>query len=314
MKRLDRLTALLIHLQAKKVVKAQDLADRFDISLRTVYRDIRSLEEAGVPIAAEAGLGYSIIEGYHLPPVMFSKDEAAAFLLAEKVMEKNTDPHTNDRYKSALYKIKAVLRSGEKDFLDDAEENVKVIKKNIPAGALNENQSLQDILYSAQGKKVVAMTYQSFQSDEITRRCVEPIGILLQDNRWYLLAYCRLRQDYRSFRIDRIIEFKVTDEAFAHVHPTLKEYLEQSAQEQQFEKIVVRVDKYIAKYINIQKHYFGFIAEKETGQQVEMTFLSASREGFARWYLMFADHAEIVQPKDLKNVVRSILAGIAEKI
>lgn len=79
MNRIDRLTAILTHLQTKRLVKAQHLADRFNISLRTVYRDIRALEEAGVPIIGEAGAGYSLLEGYRLPPVMFTQEEAMAF-------------------------------------------------------------------------------------------------------------------------------------------------------------------------------------------------------------------------------------------
>ena len=82
------------------------MADRFGISLRTVYRDIRSLEEAGVPIAGEAGVGYSLMEGYRLPPVLFTKEEAMALVMAEKMVETLTDGSTKGHYTSALYKIK----------------------------------------------------------------------------------------------------------------------------------------------------------------------------------------------------------------
>ncbi|HEY8512458.1 MAG TPA: HTH domain-containing protein, partial [Cyclobacteriaceae bacterium] len=86
MNRIDRLTAILIHLQSKRLVKAEELASRFDISLRTVYRDVKALMEAGVPIGSEAGVGYFIVDGYHLPPVMFSQEEAGAMLLAGKLV------------------------------------------------------------------------------------------------------------------------------------------------------------------------------------------------------------------------------------
>jgi predicted DNA-binding transcriptional regulator YafY len=87
MNRIDRLTAILVQLQSKKVVKAHEIADRFEISLRTVYRDVRALEEAGIPIGAEAGKGYFILDGYHLPPVMFSQQEANALVLGSKLIE-----------------------------------------------------------------------------------------------------------------------------------------------------------------------------------------------------------------------------------
>lgn len=91
MNRLDRITAILIQLQSKRVIKAQEIADRFQISLRTVYRDIRSLEAAGIPITGEAGVGYSIMDGYRLPPIQFTKEEATTFLMASKIIEKYTD-------------------------------------------------------------------------------------------------------------------------------------------------------------------------------------------------------------------------------
>jgi predicted DNA-binding transcriptional regulator YafY len=105
MNRIDRISAILIQLQSRRVVKASDIAERFNISLRTVYRDVKTLEEAGIPLIGEAGVGYSIMDGYRLPPVMFTKEEATAFLTAEKFVEKLTDASTMAYHRSAMYKI-----------------------------------------------------------------------------------------------------------------------------------------------------------------------------------------------------------------
>src|SRR6218665_238143 len=91
LKKLNRIVAILTHLQSARTVTAQELADRFDVSLRTIYRDIRTLEESGVPVVGEAGQGYSIMEGYRLPPVMFTREEAGSFITAEKLMQNLTD-------------------------------------------------------------------------------------------------------------------------------------------------------------------------------------------------------------------------------
>ena len=133
MNRIDRVTAILIQLQSKKIVKAQEIASRFSISLRTVYRDIKTLEEAGIPIAGEAGVGYSIMEGYRLPPVMFTKEEAIAFLTAEKMVEKLTDTSSGRYYREAMYKIRSVLRYTEKDLLEDMSELHRSGGEPLPA-------------------------------------------------------------------------------------------------------------------------------------------------------------------------------------
>src|SRR6478752_2689172 len=127
MNRFDRIIAIFIQLQSKRVITAQEIADRFEVSLRTIYRDIRSLEEAGLPIVSEVGVGYSMMDGYRLPPVMFSKEEALTFITAEKLMDRFTDYSLNKDYKAAMYKIRAVLRSAEKDYIEEIENQIAVL-------------------------------------------------------------------------------------------------------------------------------------------------------------------------------------------
>src|SRR5258705_13239674 len=110
MNRIDRLTAILIQLQSKKIVKAEEIANRFEISLRTVYRDVKALMEAGGPIGSEAGTGYFIGDGYHLTPVMFSQDEASAMMMAGKLGERMTDQSVPTAFDGALLKIKSGLK------------------------------------------------------------------------------------------------------------------------------------------------------------------------------------------------------------
>ncbi|WP_373399285.1 HTH domain-containing protein [Algoriphagus halophilus] len=130
MNRIDRLTAILTHLQSKRTIRAVELAERFGVSLRTIYRDVRALEETGVPIIGEAGQGYSLVEGYRLPPVMFTKQEALAFVVAEKLLEKSMDEENSRFYKEALYKIKAILKSEEKDLVGRVDAQIQVIGSN----------------------------------------------------------------------------------------------------------------------------------------------------------------------------------------
>src|SRR3954463_4776967 len=147
MNRIDRISAILIHLQSRRVVKAIDIAERFGISLRTVYRDVKTLEEAGIPIIGEAGIGYSIMDGYRLPPVMFTREEATAFLTAEKFVEKLTDAATMAQYQSAMYKVRAVLKTSEKDALENLDGSIEVLKSH-PQKSPDKVEHIQTILNS----------------------------------------------------------------------------------------------------------------------------------------------------------------------
>lgn len=313
MNRFDRITAILIQLQSRKIVKAQDIAERFNISLRTVYRDIRSLEEAGVPLIGEAGVGYSIMDGYRLPPVMFTREEAVTFITAEKLMDKFTDFSTKSSYKSAMFKIKAVLRNTEKEAIESIEDSIAVIQRfDRFNSTLTDSLSL--LLKSIADKKILRMSYAALSSDEPTLREIEPIGVFHENGYWYIIAFCHLRKSYRHFRIDRIQQISITEQPFRKEHATLKEHLEERPERHGLEKIVIRLDKKTASYLGEQKHYYGFVSETSIGRQTEMTFLSAYPEGFARWYLMFADSAEIITPVVLKGRVKELIYKTLEKL
>ncbi|MCR8557070.1 YafY family transcriptional regulator [Mucilaginibacter sp. BJC16-A38] len=312
MNRIDRVSAILIQLQSRRVVKASDIAERFNISLRTVYRDVKTLEEAGIPIIGEAGVGYSIVDGYRLPPVMFTKEEATAFLTAEKFVEKMTDDSTAEHHKSAMYKIKAILKTAEKNLLEDIDSKIEVLRSHSQLRVDNKDH-IQTLLNSIAHKNILCIDYFAIHSQENTKREIEPIGIFYKAGVWHLIAHCHLRDDYRDFRVDRIKNIANTGRTFNSKHPTLKAYIAQTAKDQALDLVVIRVNKSMYGFLEHQKYYSGFVSEKTAGSQIEMTFLTYSLEGFARWFLMFGDQAEIVSPDSLKDRVADIASAIVQK-
>lgn len=312
MNRIDRISAILIQLQSRRVVKASDIADRFGISLRTVYRDVRSLEEAGIPIIGEAGVGYSLVEGYRLPPIMFTREEATAFLTAEKFVEKMTDVSTAAQHKSAMYKVRAILKTAEKDLLENMDSSIEVMKSR-PQTGIQPNDHLQPILNSIAHKKVLCIEYMAGYTQQQTKREIEPVGVFYLDAYWHLIAYCRMRQDYRDFRTDRIKSLSQTGDIHDGKHPTLKAYIAQTAHEKKLMTIVIKVENDAATYLDYQKYYHGFVSDKQLEKHIEMTFLTVSVEGFMRWYIMFGDVAEIITPPELKIKVGELAAVIAKK-
>jgi predicted DNA-binding transcriptional regulator YafY len=315
MNRIDRLSAILIQLQSKRVVKAQEIAERFEISLRTVYRDVRSLEEAGVPVVGEAGVGYWLMEGYRLPPVMFTKEEATAFLMAEKLITKLTDNTTDQHFKSAMYKIKAVLKTTEKDFLEDIDARIEIIGHPSIVDSKPHNDILQVILRSISEKRILNLQYFSRNEEQQTERHIEPIGICYIGNHWHLIAFCQLRNDYRDFRIDRIIELLPTSKLFrGNAHPSLQKYLKQIETHENMISIKIIVHKSILRHIQEQKYYYGFVNQEEIeNERFTMDFLVSSIESFTRWVLMFSDEVEIITPDELRERLKSLIVSLHKK-
>jgi predicted DNA-binding transcriptional regulator YafY len=312
--RIDRVTAILIQLQSRRVVKAQDMAERFNISLRTVYRDIKTLEEAGIPIIGEAGVGYSIMEGYRLPPVMFTKEEATALLTAEKLVEKLTDHSTREMYQAAMFKIRSVLRLTERDHLENMEQHIEVIDSPYFSKHKNETAYLQQILKAISERSVLNIDYFAEHSQSKSNRNIEPVGIFYMGRYWYLIAWCTLRKDYRTFRVDHIKYLSITTIHFDKTHPALKSFLSKMSKEKELHTVIILVEKDIMRYFGDQKFYNGFVSQKEVGDKIEMTFLTESLIGFAKFYLLFGEQAEIITPTKLASIIRDNIDKLAKKL
>ena len=312
-KRFDRIVAILIQLQSKRIVKAQELADRFQVSLRTIYRDIRTLEASGVPIISEAGVGYSIMEGYRLPPVMFTREEVGSFVAAEKLMQKFVDKSLGNYYESAMMKLKSVLRGREKDWISALESQILVDPTNKLFNDSLPN-ALETLFESIAEKRQVFLKYQALNRETPSERFVEPVGIYHESGFWYVLAFCHLRSDYRQFRTDRMLAIKSTQNSFTREHITLDEYRSQYENTPKT-KVVISVDKSVVRYINNSKMHHGFVSEKIKGNQIEMTFMTSYVEqGFSRWYIVFSDYAKIIEPESLKLQVKEILEKAITKL
>lgn len=313
-KRFDRIVAILIQLQSRRIVRAHELADRFGVSLRTIYRDIRTLEVSGVPIYSEAGTGYSLMDGYRLPPVMFTREEASSFIAAEKLMQQFTDRELGEHYASAMFKLKSVLKNADKDLVSDIENKVLVRNRQEFFNEKAPN-ALAQIFRSIGEKKQVVLNYEAITANEPTERTIEPVGVFHENHGWYIFGYCHLRRDYRQFRTDRIHEIKLTEVPFTLSHEALESYIGEKSKTEHLTEIQISVDKYVAKYLRFERQNYGFVSECDMGNFVEMTFRSRDIEnGFARWFATFADHADIIGPDILKVYVANLLEAGIERL
>jgi predicted DNA-binding transcriptional regulator YafY len=304
--RFDRTLSILVLLQSRKLVKAQQLADRFGVSLRTIYRDIRSLEAAGVPIIGEAGSGYSIMEGYRLPPVMFSREEASSFVAAEKLMSQFTDRGLGAHFESAMRKIRSVLKGGEKDWLAALDAQVWVRNGRALFNEAIPN-ALEILFRSIALQQQVYLEYRSFTARQPQVRHIEPVGVFHEHDHWYLYAFCHLRNEYRQFRTDRIVVIRPTDQPFIKKHNELPNY-EKQEDSCPKTRVVIAVTKGVMRYLESGKKYYGFVSQEEKDEEVELVFETyETLDGLARWYLMFGDCARVIEPAAFKEKVQALL-------
>jgi len=221
-KRLSRLTAILTQLQTKRLLTAPELAARFSVSIRTVYRDIRALEQAGVPIVTEEGKGYSLMDHYQVPPIMFTESEANALILAEQLVLRNKDASFVRNYSDAIDKIKAVLRHSVKDKANLLSERTRF--RLNPEDVKNSN-NLSDLQFALTNFCLTKIEYTD-EAGQMTTRLIEPFALLSTQENWLLVAWCRLRAAFRYFRLDRIRRLEIHTEKFTPHKMTLQEYFD----------------------------------------------------------------------------------------
>lgn len=224
MNRIDRLLGILVMLQSKKYVQAEDIAEKYNISIRTVYRDVKALGEQGIPVSFEPNRGYFIMQGYFLPPVSFTTEEANALLLMGSIVDGFADKSIQVHYGNVLNKVKAVLRTAQKEAVDNLSDSIKV---QIPACFDTSYEYLSIIQNAVTAKTVLELAYTN-KAEESTQRRIEPIGLIFYALNWHLIGWCTLRNDYRDFRVSRITGIRNLEKPFSKAeHLPLQEYMKQ---------------------------------------------------------------------------------------
>ncbi|MDK9754860.1 YafY family transcriptional regulator [Vibrio sp. D173a] len=223
MSKSERLFELLTLLRAKRyAVTAKELADTMQVSERTIYRDIQSLLNSGVPIQGEAGVGYMLQAGSHLPPLMFSEKEIMALELGMRMIRAWSDVELADASRSASAKILSVLPDKLKQQVEDCP--LIVPEYHIQSESAKRGQLLR---HAIDNNFKVSLDYED-ESGQVTERKIQPLGQFFWGKVWTLVAWCELRQDYRQFRLDRIQAMRMHDEEFlVEETKSLKHYIAQ---------------------------------------------------------------------------------------
>lgn len=209
MRRADRLFLLIHALRGRRhAITAQQLAQTLEVSLRTIYRDVADLQRSGVPIEGEAGVGYLLRKGADIPPLMFSPDELEALVVGSRFVRAFGGERLGRGATAALLKIEAVLPPE----LRARSERTRIFAPQLDNRI--ESSGLIDALHDAVRQRSVLRVWYLDGQQRASEREVEPLCLTFWGGTWTLGAWCRLRDDFRNFRPDRIVSHEATGEVF----------------------------------------------------------------------------------------------------
>ena len=206
MRRADRLFDIVQILRGRRITTAQELANRLEVSVRTVYRDIRDLQSSGVPIEGEAGVGYVLQRGYELPPLTFNSEELEALVLGVRLVSAWGDRSLAAASQRILNKVESVLPETLKGSMDSTHLFAQ------PYG-VHPSPHLEQVRVSVAQRQKLAFGYIRGDGGQ-SHRVVRPLGLYFWGRTWLLAAWCELRQDFRNFRVDRMKDVEQTQEVF----------------------------------------------------------------------------------------------------
>ena len=208
MRRADRLFRIVQFLRLGRMLTAQQLAQKLEVSQRTIYRDVRDLQLSGTPIEGEAGVGYTLRRDFDLPPLMFTRSELTALVLGARLVQAWGGAENVVAASQALQRIEAVLPPELRDGMD-------TILLQAPGYRMKQSHRLllDELHHACQAKHAIEFGYKK-EDGAHSQRCVRPLLLVFWSGVWTLTAWCELRKDFRTFRIDRIEELQVLERVF----------------------------------------------------------------------------------------------------
>ncbi len=311
MNRTDRLLAIVLELQRKGQQRAEDLAATFEVSTRTIYRDVQALSEAGVPIIAIQKKGYSLSEGYFLPPLRFTTEEALILALGSDFMAYNFDRQYRAAADSVYRKIDAVLPGKLREEVSYLKENISFFAASPLADAQLENlRQLRRAIVECQS---VCLHYskKSADPDEVgaTVRNVDPYSLARLANDWLLMGYCHLRQDIRVFRLGRIDHLTVLEKRFDRPVNFKPEWIGTS--ENRTVVVEALFDRNVARWV-LETRPFSVVAEEETPDGLLLKLRVRDERDLLQWLLSWGKHVRILKPDSLRLMLRQEVEQMLE--
>jgi predicted DNA-binding transcriptional regulator YafY len=300
MNRTDRLLAIVLELQRKGHRRAEDLAASFETSKRTIYRDIQALCESGVPVIAQPGSGYSLLDGYFLPPVSFSTDEATMLLLGSEFVADNFDAQYREAAHSASRKIEAVLSQKLRAEVDYLRSSITFVPAQVLSGSAAAN-FLPPLRRAIIEQRRIRFHYHTRYSEDGSSaqriREADPYGLLHYADSWYFIGHCHLRNDIRNFKVNRISDLEVLEKAFERPPNFRMEPPEDDSR-----RLVVRAlfDREVAPWVReMRSFYVTSMEEHPDGLMVSM--MVRVENEVLPWLLSWGGQVQVLEPESVRR-------------
>lgn len=305
MNKTDRMLAIVLELQQRKVVRAEDLASIFETSVRTIYRDIQALSEAGVPVMGAPGQGYSLMAGYFLPPVMFTAEEAVALLIGTDFIEQRFDAGYGLKAQASRKKIESILPEPVRADASRVRKTMRLLAPGNKATSGEEKDYVGMVRQAILEERKVEFHYvkkmSDSKSDRKSFRSAAPYGLAFLQGSWTLVAWCDLRQGIRHFRLSRMKELRVLEERF-EMPPDfdLEDY---RPPDDRNLRVRILVNPEIADRVKETGNYYvETVEECEDGLLV--SFRVRRPEEILQWVLGWGSNVVVLEPDSFRDRVR----------
>lgn len=327
MGRTDRMLAIVLELQAHRWRRAEDLADALETSKRTIYRDLVALGRAGVPLISTPGRGYSLVEGYFLPPVSFTSDEAMILLLGADVMAQSFDAQYHAAAQSAASKITAALPERLRLDVANLRERIFIGPQSEalhPEGAATL-RALRGAVISCQRVRFLYHTKSRHSDDgdgndggDTTARATpaqplwreaDPYTLIRLRGAWLMNGYCHLRKDRRSFRLERIESLTVLDEHFTPPTGATLRPRRLSESERPIEARI-QFDAEAARWARESPSFFTTAQEETPDGGLLVTLRIRHENDITQWLLGWGKRARVLAPASLRQLIAAEAAAL----
>jgi predicted DNA-binding transcriptional regulator YafY len=307
-----RLLSLIFLLQSRPSWKARELATELNVSERTVHRYIGMLEEMSIPIYSERGRhgGFALVRGYKLPPLIFTAEEATVLYMGANLVRDVWGRTYDDAVTAVTAKLDNVLP-------DDLRAEVSQLQQSLAVGRLTarDYQPWESTIHTLRQciieRRCACLTYRGIVRQEETERVVEPYGLAFQWGQWYLAGFCRLRQDMRTFRVDRIQQIEPLQEHFTMPSGfDARAYLRRAMQYESPHRIVVHMDANIAQSVREWNSDWLEITDDGSDGTIIVQFGTANLDWVTGWVLSYGTAAKALEPPELVGRVREAAEGV----